>query len=214
MLALDNRLVDGGSGHPPSVPSHPCGPGTVHYCTLEPDTDILAVTIIHPDLTETNVTACGNVPVKPGDILQIDFVVTDASKHLAFYTLIATYGENLMVPLIHTGIAGGDLLLNVPGASLTAAPGVQVGPCYDHPLVARSAVKQGATLPEWGGGTFRLRVPIVPKPVDPSKPMVPFPETCCYQLELRAYKRTVVNCNYAFEVGHRNLSEYSFMVVV
>ena len=40
-----------------------------------------------------------------------------------------------------------------------------------------------------------------------------FPYTCCYQLELRAHKRTIVNCDQSLW-GHVNLSEYSFTIVV
>ena len=39
-----------------------------------------------------------------------------------------------------------------------------------------------------------------------------FPETCCYQLELRAYKRTIVSCYDG--AGHNNLSEYSLTVII
>ena len=41
---------------------------------------------------------------------------------------------------------------------------------------------------------------------------VAFPESCCYQLELRAYKRTIVDCQ--ANNAHRNLSERSFQVTV
>ena len=40
-----------------------------------------------------------------------------------------------------------------------------------------------------------------------------FEESCCYQLELRAHKRTIVNCDESLW-GHVNYSEYSFMIVV
>ena len=39
-----------------------------------------------------------------------------------------------------------------------------------------------------------------------------FPETCCYQIELWAYKRTVVNCDYGY--WPRKHSFYSLTVVV
>ena len=39
-----------------------------------------------------------------------------------------------------------------------------------------------------------------------------FPTTCAYQLELRAYKRTIDSCNH--DRPHRNLSEYSITVQV
>ncbi|HEX6738107.1 MAG TPA: hypothetical protein VF310_07550, partial [Vicinamibacteria bacterium] len=63
---------------------------------------------------------------------------------------------------------------------------------------------QGAAAPIWRGGMLRLTIPDARQA---------FPETCCYQLELRAYKRTIVSCDHSF-LPHSNLSEYSFTVVV
>jgi hypothetical protein len=199
-LTIDNRAIV-----PPAAHPHPCGPGTVHICTTEPDTNINAVTIIHADgRPPTAVGACGNVPINDTDILQIDFLANDPDGHLALYTLDATYGDNLLRPLIHTGYPGGDVLDTEPSASLTGSPGVPVGPNYGYlPNPARSALSQGAVSPHWNGGTYRFSV-LAKKA---------FPETCCYQLELRAYKRTIVDCYHGLD-GHMNLSEYSFMVVV
>ena len=201
VVQIDNRLVGAGSGHPPSVPSHPCGAGTVHTCTLEPDTDFVAVRIVHADASEVPVDACGNVPIGPGDVLEVDFFAHDPEGHLAYYTLQATYGENQKVNLL----APSDVpSVDMPGFGLSSLAGlavpaaVQVGPDY---AVARS--DQGAVAPEWKGGGLRLRV----------KALEAFPETCCYQLELRAHKRTVVNCSGSLW-NHTNYSEYSFLVVV
>lgn len=191
VLTIDNRLVGLAAGHP-TTPDHPCGSGTVHTCTTEPDTDFISVSIIHPDFSSEPVGACANVGISPGDILRVDFMAHDPDGHLAYYTLGATYGENLI-----------NQLLGLPGAVLTALPGgpvppaAQVGPTYKN---ARTT--QGAAAPTWHGGAIRLEVP-----ADQA-----FPVTCCYQLELRAYKRTIVNCNYNYV--HRNLSELSFMIVV
>ena len=79
----------------------------------------------------------------------------------------------------------------------------QVGPYYGHPNPALSALSQGAVSPSWQGGAIRLLVPA----------RLAFPETCCYQLELRAHKRTIVSGDDSLW-GHINYSEYSFMVVV
>lgn len=204
VLTIDNRVVTGG---PTDIHGHVCGPGTVHTCTSEPDTDIISVKIIHADATETDVAACGNVSVNNTDKLRIDFVAHDPDGHLAYYTLHATYGVNLLVPLIHTNYPViGDKLDTVAGATLTPlvpGPGVQVGPNYGHvskPL--RSALHQGAHSPVWLGGTYRFEIGAKDA----------FPETCCYQLELRAFKRTIANCNHSYP--HRNTTEYSFMIVV
>ena len=191
VLTLDNRPDTGpGSGHPVSTPSHPCGVGTVHTCTLEPDTDFVAVRI-----NGNSVGACANVDATDGGSLEIDFFAHDPDGHLAWYSLIATYGENLAVNL-----------LSVPGATLTPgpvipgqpAPAAQVGSSYG------AAIGQGAVSPVWHGGMIRLTIPDLSQA---------FPETCCYELELRAHKRTIVNCSYSYW-SHANLSQYSFGVVI
>jgi hypothetical protein len=207
VLRIDNRLEGAASGHPLADPNHPCGGGTVHTCTLEPDTDFLGVRIVHRDANGvptgqvTNVSACGNVPVGPNDLLQVDFFAHDPEGHLAYYTLQATYRENLA-----------RNLLALPGATLTPLGGapvpaaVQVGPNYWQARSANPPPAGGAVAPTWRGGAIRLEVPA-------AGPSGAFPETCCYQLELRAHKRTVVSCNHSLW-GHTNYSEYSFMIVV
>jgi hypothetical protein len=202
VLRIDNRLVGAGSGHPPSVPDHPCGAGTVHTCTLEPATDFVAVRIVRLDGSQVPVSACGNVPVGPNDVLEVDFYAHDPEGHLAYYTLHATYGENLDVNLLDpaavpslTDATHGLGLFPLGGLAVAAA--AQVGPKYGQ------ARAQGAAAPVWHGGGLRLRV----------KATEVFPRTCCYQLELRAHKRTVVDCGYSLW-HHTNYSEYGFMVVV
>lgn len=187
VLRIDNRFVGGLSGHPTAL-DHPCGGGTIHTCTTEPDTDIIAVRI-----NGTSVGACDLVDAKAGGSLEIDFLAHDPDAHLAVYSLIATYGENLAIDLL--GVAGATLT-PAPGAS-GVPPALQVGPAYGN------ALAQGAVRPHWAGGCIRLTIPDLKKA---------FPKTCCYQLELRAYKRTIVGCYMGY--GHANLSEYSFMVVV
>jgi hypothetical protein len=57
-----------------------------------------------------------------------------------------------------------------------------------------------ATRPIWNGGAISIR----------ARAADVFPITCSYQLELRAYKRTIVSCDHNWP--HRNLSERSFFV--
>ncbi|MBZ0302884.1 MAG: hypothetical protein K8J31_24275, partial [Anaerolineae bacterium] len=82
--------------------------------------------------------------------------------------------------------------------------GAQVGPTYGE------ALGQGATAPFWGGGRYRLTVNVAEA----------FPEPCCYQLELRAWKRTTVGyqsgINFVCHTGyaHDNLTEYTLGVGV
>jgi hypothetical protein len=188
VLTIDNRFVGVG---PTDSNGHPCGSGTVHTCTAEPDTDIVSVKIIHADSSEIRVDPCGNVPINDTDVVQIDFVAHDPDGHLAYYTLDASYDVNLSRNLL----ALGGTLTPSPFPAW-APPAAQVGPDYG------SAIAQGATHPIWQGGTIRLEM----------LAKTAFPETCCYQLELRAYKRTIDSCDYNYP--HRNVTQYSFMIVV
>ena len=204
VLRIDNRLEGAASGHPMADPNHPCGSNTVHTCTLEPDTDFLGVRIVQRDANGvptgqvTQVSACGNVPIGQQDLLQVDFFAHDPEGHLAYYTLQATYRENLA-----------RNLLGLPGVTLTplggapVAPAMQVGPTYAQARSANPPPAGGAAAPTWHGGAIRLEV----------LAQLAFPETCCYQLELRAHKRTVVGCDHSLW-GHTNYSEISFMIVV
>jgi len=118
--------------------------------------------------------------------LEVDFLAHDPDGHLAVYSLIDTYGLNQSV----------DLLAQ-PGASITPiVPGTPYGPTYGE------ALGQGATAPHWYGGSFRLTIPLNQA----------FPTPCCYQLELRAYKRTIAGCDSDFD--HNNLTEFTIGVGV
>ena len=199
VLRIDNRAVGAG---PTDAHGHPCGTGTVHTCTNEPDTTIIAVKILHADGTETDVSPCGNVPVNATDFLQIDFVAHDPDGHLALYTLQATYDVNLANNLL----ALGGILSPSPVVVPWAPAAAQVGPSYADARSANPPPYGGATAPTWHGGALRLKVKA-------TGPGGAFPYTCCYQLELRAHKRTIVSCDYSIW-GHTNYTEYSFNVVV
>jgi hypothetical protein len=153
----------------------------------EPAADIVDVRI-----NGASAGPCSNVNAKEGGVLTVDFVAYDEDAHLAYYSLIATYGKNLAVDL-----------LSIPGATLTpvalgAIPAADfVGPDYG------AARGQGAVAPKWSAGGLRLTVPDLRRA---------FPETCCYQLELRVYKRTVVSCDHDYTPA--KLSYYSLTVVV
>jgi hypothetical protein len=191
-LTIDNRIVGAGSGHPTS-PDHPCGSGTVHLCTTEPDTDIIDVRLVREGVPLDPVGACGEIAIEPGDKLRVDFLAHDPDGHLAFYRLRAHYGENAVVNLLGLGSA---TLSPLGGAIVPAA--AQVGPTYGDALTDSSP----ATAPTWAGGAIRLEVDAAEA----------FEETCCYLLRLRAFKRTIANCGDNYP--HRNRSEYSFMVQV
>lgn len=203
VLRIDNRLEGAASGHPLADPNHPCGSGTVHTCTLEPDTDFLAVRIVRSDTNGptgevVSVGPCGNEIVGPHDLLQVDFFAHDPEGHMAYYTLQATYRENLARNLL---ALPGMTLTPLIGAPVPAA--VQVGPSYAQARSGIAPPAGGAAAPTWAGGAIRLEV--LAQHV--------FPETCCYQLELRAHKRTIVDCHHGFW-NQTNYSEYSFMIVI
>ena len=86
----------------------------------------------------------------------------------------------------------------MPGGAPPVPSAAQVGPDY---ATART-LPQTAVAPTWTGGAIRLSISAT----------IAFPESCCYQLELRAFKRTIVNCQ--ANNAHRNLSERSFQVTV
>jgi hypothetical protein len=83
---------------------------------------------------------------------------------------------------------------------------VQVGPTYADARSGALPPYGGAAAPTWTGGAIRLKVKA-------TGPGGAFPYTCCYQLQLRSHKRTIVNCDYS-DWGHSNYTEYSFNVTV
>lgn len=175
-IRIDNRIVGAGSGHPAG---HACGPGTIHTCTLEPDTEIVTVRF-----DGETVPPCTIKTLRPDAVLTVDFIARDPDGHLGGYSLLSTWGSNFAVDL-----------LSRPSAVITALTASQVGPTYAE------AKAQGAASPVWAGGTYRLTM----------KAIEAFPESCAYQLELRASKRTIVSCGGAL---HENLSQTSFTVQV
>jgi len=196
ILTIDNRVVTSGTT---DAHGHNCGEGTVHTCTSEPDTVFLNVKIVHQDLTETEVKACGKYTINDTDKLRVDFVAHDPDAHLAYYTLNVTYGDSWIRNLLNP-VFGAVVTPLIPSPVPWAPPAAQVGPGYSD---ARTQLIGPALAPDWAGGALRLEM-------DARKA---FPETCCYQLELRAHKRTIVNCGSSLW-GHTNYSEYSFMIEV
>ncbi len=188
VLRVDNRIITDTVAH-----GDECGSGTVHTCTDEPETRILSAKIFDGPgrnaAEKSDLAACSEAAIAATDELRIRFQASDTDGHLSRYTLQVTYGENQKRVLID----GAPLL----GATLHEHPSVgnHVGPTYSKYLT----LVPGAS-PVWHGGDYELLVDAA----------AVFPITCCYQLELRAYKRTIVSCRH----DHRNLSERSFMVRV
>lgn len=164
VVAVDNRFVGAGSGHPTTI-DHPVPPGGVHIETTEPDTDFVSITV-----GSNAIGPCGSIDrsaITPASPLVIDFLANDPDGHLALYTMQALWGENNALNLLNAG-------------TLTIVSADQIGPVYG------AALNQGAMAPNWSGGTFRLTI---------DNGAAAFPEPCSYLLDLRAYKRTIVNCN-------------------
>lgn len=179
---------------PPPEPGHPVS----HNCGLGVHTCTSEPDchILQVRVNGHPVGICETVDARAGT-LEIDFNVADPDGHLAYYSLRATYGLNNAV----------NLLAPATGGVLTPlAAGVQEGPNY------QAAVLQGAIPPHWHGGNIRLTVPL----------QNAFPVPCCYQLELRVFKRTVVgtgpasNCGFSCDYGYpyRNLTEFTIGVGV
>jgi hypothetical protein len=146
----------------------------VHIETTEPDTDFVSISV-----GGVAVGPCGHIErdkISAANPLVIDFLAHDPDGHLALYTMRANWGENNGLDLL----AAGTL-------SLVAAD--FIGPRYGRALL------QGAGAPTWEGGRLRLTI---------TDGEAAFPEPCCYLLDLRAYKRTIVSCDEDY--NHRNRS--------
>ena len=181
VLRVDNQIVTDTTAH-----GDPCGSGTVHTCTEEPETRILAVEILDSNgVKKADLDACSEVAIADDDKLRVRFRASDSDGHLSRYHMQVTFGENGKRVLIGSGAE--------PSFTHTGVGSAIVGETYS---LAMS--DPAATRPVWRGGDYEL--------VGDAKDA--FPITCCYQIELWAYKRTIVSCS----GDHRNLSERSFMV--
>ena len=138
---------------------------------------------------------CSNVTAPPGASLDIDFIAYDVDGHLSEYSLIATFGAD--EPPVNLLSAPGAVLTGVAFGSVPAA--VQVGPTYPLALM----LGQGAARPVWSGGGVRLNIPNLRDAIK---------RTCCYQIELRVYKRTIVSCS--TDRLHNDFSFYSLTITV
>ena len=182
MLRLDNRNVP----HPPSTPTHPCGAGTVHTCTAEPDCDFVKIVKNEGQPSQNTIDPCDIVTIADSDTVTIHFMATtppaDTDAHLLAYRLTAHYGESAYFNVLAAGSLSGD-------------PTPHVGPTYAH------ALAQGATRPHWSGGSYKVTLP-----------GSAFPVSCAYQLRLRTWKRTTTGCINPYHF-HWNVCEFSFCVV-
>jgi hypothetical protein len=137
---------------------------------------------------------CSNIVAPAGASLEIDFVAYDVDEHLSHYTLQATFGAD--EPPVQLLSVAGATLSGVAVGGVPAA--VQVGPTYAEALLQPSAAR-----PRWSGGGLRLQIPNLRDA---------FEKSCCYQIELWVFKRTIVDCN--SNNPHRDFSFYSLTVTV
>ncbi|MGA3185800.1 MAG: carboxypeptidase regulatory-like domain-containing protein [Bryobacteraceae bacterium] len=200
VITIDNRPTPGpGAGHPTD---HPCGGGTVHICTTQPDCNIFAVTI-----AGQTVGPCANITAKNTDPVVINFMVHDTDEMLAYYSLSCNYGLDVVVDIIcssngtpepSAGVLIGTLSSGPAASNVTSwigPAGAEVGPDYG------TALTQGASAPDWAGGTLTLTGTV--------GDFFPDPVSCAYQLQLWAYKRNIVSCDGSL---YYNLTELSFTV--
>ena len=158
VLTFNNRL------DPDPSAIMPCGGAVpVHLCVTEPNTEIISVKV-----NGMPVSDCDTVDAASGT-LEIDFLASDLTGNLAFFTLDSIDGNTY--PAVD--------LLHQPSSSLTLLAGDFAGPTYGEALGA------GATAPTWQGGTMRLTVEAAEAFLGP----------CCYQLKLTAFSRTVISCD-------------------
>jgi hypothetical protein len=204
VITIDNRPIPGpGAGHPTD---HPCGSGTVHICTTQPDCNIFSVNI-----AGQTVGPCANITAGDSDPVVINFMVHDTDKRLAYYALSCNYGLDQVVDVIcssngvprpNAGVVTG-MLSPGPAASFQTSwfgPAAQIGPDYGTALEPF----QNAKAPDWEGGTLTLTTTVGAL----------FPISCAYQLQLWAFKRNIVSCDGGTGPGdlYYNLTELSFTV--
>lgn len=192
-LTFDNRSDVPVPSHDHPTASPGSGTGTVHKPYVEPDTSISAVRIIDSDGNVTEVPEdeddeCPSVEEQEGT-LQIDFIARDRpdnpKTHLSHYSLRATFGRSKTRNLLNKD----STEITLRGSGYTGHKSGMDRATYSQ------ALDDGAPRPEWEGGEYRLEIDLNEA----------FPKPCCYQLELRAWKRTIVNCS----SRHWNISEYS-----
>lgn len=200
MIRIDNRLKD----DPLYVATgRPCGPGTIHLCTYEPDCDFRKIVHIRKNpaghiLGTKLVGPCDIIEVSNNDdiVIHFDASVPQNKKdgHLLGYHMHAHWGENKVFNVLAYG-------------SLEKDPDPLFGPTYGATFTGSQGAHR-ATLaaadperdrPYWFGGNFKVTV------------KGDRFETCAYTFKLRVWKRTIVHCTHPKNV-HVNWCSYSFTI--
>lgn len=182
LLRLDNRQ----DGHPASTPEHPCGYGTVHACTYEPECDFIKVVKNEGAPEEEEIGVCGIVKLKNTDTLTIHYEASDIDGHLSHYCLSAHYAENKVFNIVNTCYSAPKK----GGSPVSITPGTYPGPSYGQALL------QGVSRPHWYGGQFKVTLS--------GADFIP----CAYLFRIWVWKRTTNGC----WLIYRNRCEFSFCV--
>lgn len=181
-LYLDNRQ----DGHPASTPEHPCGSGTIHACTNEPDCDFIKIVKNDGTSESEEIGVCGIAKLKDTDTLTIYYEVKDEDGHLSHYCLSAHYAENEVFNIVNYCYSA----LQKGSAPIPLFPATYPGPRYTQALL------QGATRPHWYGGSFKVTLT--------GADFI----SCAYLFRIRVWKRTTNGCGLVY--GNR--CEFSFCV--
>src|SRR5215469_4805069 len=189
------RVDNQHSVHPPPTPTHPYGnnPATCpspyssnHICTLEPECYFRQICKNEGTASMQCVSACDivHLSLKDNDTLTIHFTVscpnntTDA--HLGGYSLEAIYGFSDVLTIGAASSTACPTSVLDPAGMFEADPTTIIGPTY------ALALTQGATRPFWSGGDYKVTL----RACD-------FPESCAYDLQLCAWKRTTTGCTFS-----------------
>lgn len=174
--------------HPVSTPLHPCGSGSIHACTNEPDCYIRKICVNEATPAAYCIAACDIIRLSASDTLTIHFSatvpMTAEDGHLGGYSMRAEFGVS-QVFYIGTGTHG----------TFAADPTFEVGPDY------ASALTQGAPRPHWYGGDYKVTLH-----------GSDFDKCCAYIVRLRAWKRTTDGCADPQWV-HANEFEVAFTIL-
>ena len=197
MIRIDNRDAD--DPIYASTEGRPCGTGTIHLCTYEPDCDFTAVDHLKigddkRGILLTSVGPCDIIELSDDDKVVIHFNASDKDGHLLGYQMTAHWGENKVFNVLANGILDSD-------------PDKLVGPTYNQTFGGDQGVHR-STLPPtdpehdrpcWKGGNYKVTVK-----GDKFS-------TCAYTLRLRVWKRTREHCTDPYHV-HVNWCSLSFTI--
>ena len=180
----------------------PCGSGTIHLCTYEPDCDFRQVVLVRKGEDDMVIGPCDIVELTDNDYIVIHFTAKVPANtqdgHLLAYRMYAHWGEDLMFNAVNAGD---------PSITLEPDSDLLVGPTYGDTLAGPQMTHRlglAPTDPEhdrpyWFGGNFKTTI-------KGSKFT-----TCAYTLSLRVWKRTIEGCTDPAHV-HVNWCSYSFTI--